>query len=579
MKRTVDARRAGTALIVALVALVASDPVWANAAAPLFAPGDRGGAFIAGPTTLVVEHEEVEFRCGELGCEFEAVYHVQNPGDAREEVIGAFYGIETDHFATTADGVDARRPLTPEQLRAVDGAVGAFDRALAQDTKIVREGFGLGVDPHARATLVFSGRIRPVSGTSGSVVGYMGFPPLETRHPWLGTHARRDQTARYAYALSPIRAWAGSPEIDVTVRCPDARFWESDQEGWTARSEDGGFVARRTIAAREASTLSFTIVDEPGNLVLNGGPFVGIGDRVDAGQVRARFGYEIAVPWWVIWSASAETSFNGTTTLIALGEVASPDVFVIIPSVGLGAGVPVRDPVRRGDARRRQGAGHAVLPSALDRVAGRRVSGRRVERHLASRALCAGVVLIQAVRATHSRGSFSPGASIRACGDDRPSAHSRHAVTSIPAAARLAPAIRPRSRLAIAPPETAADRDRDRTRSPVAHLLLGRLLHGHSIGSRCGALVGAFVGPRRATGRRALRPDLRRCSHLSATRRPRDKARRDGGPRVSREGRSSSAGLVSRCAGPGLHVSLRTGQTARDARLRHPSGRGRTRPH
>jgi hypothetical protein len=158
--------------------------------------------------------------------------------------------------------------------------------------------------------------------------------------PWAIWACRRSRRA--------IRGWAGSPNIEVTVRCPDARFWGPGQDGWTASHEDGAFVARRTIAARDASRLSFTIVGRPGHTVLNGGPFVGIGDRLDAGQLRARFGYEMAVPWWVIWSASAETNFKGTTTLAALGEVASPDVMVIIPSLALGAGVPIQ--IRSGAA-------------------------------------------------------------------------------------------------------------------------------------------------------------------------------------------------------------------------------------
>jgi hypothetical protein len=348
LRRAPVAGSIGAALALVFALLAASDPASANAAAPLYAPDDLGGAFIVRPTTLVVEHEELTFRCAERQCEFEAVYHVRNPGDSREEVIGAFYGIKTDQFAATANGVDARHPLTPDQLRAVDSAVGVFDPAVAHDTAIAREGFALGVDAHASATLVFSGRMAPVSGTDGNAVGYMGLPPLETRHPWLGTHARVDQTDQYSYALSPIRDWAGSPNIEVTVRCPDARFWGPGQDGWTASHEDGAFVARRTIAARDASRLSFTIVGRPGHTVLNGGPFVGIGDRLDAGQLRARFGYEMAVPWWVIWSASAETNFKGTTTLAALGEVASPDVMVIIPSLALGAGVPIQ--IRSGAA-------------------------------------------------------------------------------------------------------------------------------------------------------------------------------------------------------------------------------------
>ncbi len=340
-------RLAGTVSIVApLIALLFTiclpAPAWANAAAPLRAPDNEGGAFIAGPTTLVVEHEELSFRCGDGECTFEAVYHVWNPGDAREDVVGAFYGIETDRLTATANGVDARHPLTPDQLRTVDDAVAVFDTAVARDTTIAREGFALGVDAHARGTLVFSGRMRPVSGTRGDVTGDTGMPPLETRHPWLGTRARSDRTARYAYALSPIRRWAGSPSIDVTVRCSDARSWGPGQDGWTVSHDDGGFVARRTIAARDASTLSFTVVESQGTSVLHGGPYLGIGARLDAEGFRARFGYEAAAPWWVIWSASAETNFDGTTTLVPLGEVASPDVMVVVPSVGLGAGVPVQ---------------------------------------------------------------------------------------------------------------------------------------------------------------------------------------------------------------------------------------------
>ncbi len=322
--------------------LTTSGSALANAAAPLHVPGNEGGAFIAQPTTLVVEHEELEFRCSEGSCEFAAVYHVRNPSNAREDVVGAFYGIETDRFATTADGLDARRALSPEEVRAIDDAVAGLDPALSRDKTIAREGFALGVDGHARATLVFSGRMRPVSGLRGNVVGYMALPPLETRHPWLATRARDDRTARYAYALSPIRHWAGSPNIDITVRCPSSACWAAGQEEWSVSPDSGGFAARRTIASRDASTLSFNLIDVPGTNVLHGGPLVGVGARLDAPAFRARLGYEAALPWWVVWSASAEADFKGTTTLIALGEVASPDLFVLIPSFGLGLGVPLQ---------------------------------------------------------------------------------------------------------------------------------------------------------------------------------------------------------------------------------------------
>lgn len=297
---------------------------------------------MAKQTSLVVEHEELTFRCDGETCAFQAVYRVLNPGDVREEVLGAFYGIAADHLAATADGADARRALTEDQLRAIDDAVAAIEPDTLQGGDVTRQGFWLGVDPHARVTLVFTGQMHPVVfDTRVDVLGEFALPALWTRHPWLSTVPRQDTTDDYAYALSPIRSWAGSPTIDVAVRVPSARYWAAGQQGWTAGEQDGEFVARRTVAAADASRLGFSVV-HPGTTLLNGGPLVGFGAGLDSGTVRGRLGYEIGIPWWVIWSASVETDFKGTTTIVPLGEVATPDLIFLIPSVGLGAGVPVQ---------------------------------------------------------------------------------------------------------------------------------------------------------------------------------------------------------------------------------------------
>jgi hypothetical protein len=191
--------------------------------------------------------------------------------------------------------------------------------------------------------LVFAGRIRPITlNTRREVISEFGIAPLETRHLWLGTVALNDSNDEFAYALSPIRGWAGSPTIEVSVRCTSASLWRPGQTDWTLSTEGGGLVARRIIAAADAGTLKFGVVTT-GTTVLHGGPMVGAGGRVGSGGTfRARFGYEGAVPWWLIWSASLETDFKGTTTIVPLGEVATPDIIFIIPSIGLGAGVPVQ---------------------------------------------------------------------------------------------------------------------------------------------------------------------------------------------------------------------------------------------
>ena len=317
----------------------------ANAPAPYVRQPDRlGGAFVVAPTSLVVEREELTFRCETTNtCAFRAVYHVVNPGEAREEVLGAFYGIASQKVTVRADGLDARRELTPEQRAASDAAVSAIEPKVLSSygEALRRTGFTLGVAAHARAELVFEGMMEPLLERYGFNREEFLIHALLARHPWLSTDPRDDDTAEYAYALSPIRSWGGSPNIEVTVRLGPGLHWAPPEGAWTVGRDAEGFVARTTVAARDASVLRFGTIT-PGTTVLNGGPFVAAGGRIGPAELRTRLGYEIAYPQAVIYSAAVETSFHGRTTLVPLVEAATPDILLIIPSLGLGAGVPVQ---------------------------------------------------------------------------------------------------------------------------------------------------------------------------------------------------------------------------------------------
>jgi hypothetical protein len=314
---------------------------WANAAAGL-AFDNEGGAFIERGTVVAVQHEEIDFRCDVDGCEFRATYHLQNPSDARAEVLGAFYGIAAQRLTATADGVDVRHALTAQQAKDLDDIVAALDKPVVKERTTLRQGFLIAVEPHASAVLVFTGRMRPafwdVHATTDVVRA-----ATEARHPWLGTRKRSDLANTYVYALSPIRSWAGSPDIDITVRCPRS-LWAPYQheEGWSLADESTDVVARRTIQAQNASTLRFTLIAEHGTVALNGGPFVAAGGQLSPGDFRLRVGYEAAVPDWLVWSASVEANVHGQVTFVPLAEAASPELFLLIPSFALGAGVPVR---------------------------------------------------------------------------------------------------------------------------------------------------------------------------------------------------------------------------------------------
>ncbi|HEX3345784.1 MAG TPA: hypothetical protein VHS09_14470 [Polyangiaceae bacterium] len=330
--------------VVAAVLAAQAPAALANAPAPYVRQPDRlGGAFVVAPTSLVVEREDLSFRCATASsCTFQAAYHVVNPGDAREEVLGAFYGIAAHGVTIRADGVDARRELTAEQRVASDAAVTAIEPRVVSSygEALRRTGFTLAVEGHARAELVFEGVMEPVFQEVSFNREEFVIDAVLARHPWLSTESRDDERVEYAYALSPIRSWGGSPTIDVTVRLAGGLRWVPEA-GWSVGVEDGGVVARRTLAARDASVLRFSAI-LPGTTLLNGGPFVAAGGRIGPAELRTRLGYEIAGPRAVLYSAAVETSFHGRTTLVPVIEAASPDLVIIIPSFGLGAGVPVQ---------------------------------------------------------------------------------------------------------------------------------------------------------------------------------------------------------------------------------------------
>jgi hypothetical protein len=333
--------------------LIIASTAEANAPAPFVREPPRlDGAFVAGPTTLVVEHEELSFRCDADGtrCSFEAVYHVRNDGDAPEEVLGAFYGIASRDVSVRVRGADARHAVTPEQLAVMDAAVHALDPTVGggHPESLGRTGFALALEAHTRADLVFSGKAEGVIDYEEGPGGEFALPPLKTRHPLLSTSPQSEVHNDFAYALSPIRGWAGSPTIDVTVRFPRSLEWKAmDGTAWRVAPEGGETVARASIASASASVLRFRLI-RPGVTLLSGGPMLGIGGRLDAKELRARLGYELADPYWLIYSAAVEASFHGRTTLVPVIEAATPDLAFIIPSWAFGLGVPVQ--VRSGEA-------------------------------------------------------------------------------------------------------------------------------------------------------------------------------------------------------------------------------------
>ncbi|MGZ3477804.1 MAG: hypothetical protein ACXWUG_31605, partial [Polyangiales bacterium] len=335
------------------VALCATMLLWASVASANSAairtppPATATSPQLPTKTTLRVTHEELSFDCDREGldvrCRFEARYRIENPTEKAESVVAAFYGIEASDVVVRIDGVAAKRALGKDEEALLDEGVRASieQQEIPRDT--TRTGFALSLAPKAKTEVVVTGvMLEEEYEHSRSNHGWM-IDAVDVRHLALRT-TREGLRWRFRYFLAPLRTWAGTPEIHVRVRGPrglarvggpsaegDPRFQETVEDG---REVVTGVFDQGTYP----STLEFGF-DDPSPKIRNGGVVLGLGS-VDK-QFRLRLGYEIASPRWVLYSANVDFDFRGKVILAPAVTFATPGI-LILPSLGLGAGLPVQ---------------------------------------------------------------------------------------------------------------------------------------------------------------------------------------------------------------------------------------------
>jgi len=331
---------------VALLLLLAS-PAAANIAAIQRDPALWSAPGQLGPRALSVEREQLDLDCeeaaGRLVCTFRATYHLRNATDREQRATCAFYGIHAEGVRVRVAGRAAGRPLTPDQIRQLDAAVQAV--ALTPDRSPDdpdRAGFSLAVAPGS-TTIEASGTLRP----GPLFVPSYAVDPVRTRHPLLGTRDTRREFDM-EYLVAPIRTFGGAPAIHVTLRHPASWRVSLMTRGKGRQPE----TRRRTVGETQEVRLELRGADVdrlmvhlalPPRFLLNGGVLLGVGGAVDSPRgLRARVGYEVAAPGWLFHALSLDTDFQDELVVAPTVEAATSGVFVIIPSLAVGLGVPVR---------------------------------------------------------------------------------------------------------------------------------------------------------------------------------------------------------------------------------------------
>lgn len=362
--RTAPSRGGGGAWRVAaawVLACAVAPAAHANMAA--MRPALAGGPAVLGPTRLEVTGERLRIDCGEEGgaprCTFEARYAVRNPGSAPETVVVAFYGAAAKDISPKGPGVGARGPLTPVEQAALDVAAGLSMENPANSRhvrprfhaahELTRTPFTLTVAAGASVECVVSGTFELRGRWRGH---YMVLPGRYARHLALSTvgEARHFELA---YLLSPLRSWASAGPIELEVRYPSR--WqvsgllstEPQLQSGTSRdaalqgqAEGGLTVARATLRAAESASLTLRAALPAPSFAL-GGPVIGLGAALRDASFRARLGYEVSAPGWLLHSLNVDTDFRSLVVLAPMVEAVTPQV-ILLPWLSLGVGMPIR---------------------------------------------------------------------------------------------------------------------------------------------------------------------------------------------------------------------------------------------
>lgn len=284
------------------------------------------GVHLEYPDDARIVAERMVVDCSSLTggpCTFELTTDIRSAGAEGKTVAVVVGGFGLTDVSATVEGKPAP-PAGAESAKAVltdlcrhwrySDTPRATERCVAQATKGGAHGaYRLSVEAGAEAVrLVITGRFAPQGRRGGWVL-----PAAVARHLILG--GGRSQ-GRVQMGYLPAR---GTPS-KLSVRGPS---------GWSVA---GGEVA----VSGTGKVVPFSM--EEHRIFYRGGPLLGLGGALGPGSgFRARFGYEVAAPSWLLYSLTLDTDFTRHLTLAATVEAASP-ALIIIPSVGIGVGLPVQ---------------------------------------------------------------------------------------------------------------------------------------------------------------------------------------------------------------------------------------------
>lgn len=293
-----------------LAALTATSGVSADAPAT--------GALRATQTTPIeVAREHVALECrvsgatrDDLECQLHVTWELRNPTSAP---LAAPIVISWPHDAAAELSIAASPTTELPRLRPASVIVGPNESTVVE----------------LRATLPMDDNLRGRPDRLDSL------DPIHARHPVLSERWQRVRREIVWVRPDDLRFGAVGPS-SISVRLP---------EGWQGGGDlrpEGDLVFAYSSSDQDpkaAITLRLSRGSE-GDFLRHGGPFLALGGTIDAG-FRGRLGYEIGLGEFVLVSLGVDSDFEHQVIITPQVEIASWSM-VLIPSISLGLGVPIR---------------------------------------------------------------------------------------------------------------------------------------------------------------------------------------------------------------------------------------------
>lgn len=304
--------------------------------APRITPGVVEGPRLAPAGVAGVSAEEVRLRCtsgAELMCVVEASWTLR--GGAGGEVIATLEGSYLAVDAFQCAGGPACDRVPPEPAGAAEDGPPPSPTSTPPSAERAAAAVRLTIAAGEERILTLRGTLSPPHTWYGSFVPVLS--AVRTRHPTLGG---QDEARHWVVTVLPSRNRAADHHVAVSITADGVDLTAPD-----------GRPGPGTSLTLDGDTAPLSVsLDQPAPLFVHGGPLVAFGATVDedADTFRMRVGYEFAAPSWLLYSVVFETDCQDIFIVTPAVEAALPFV-LLLPSLGLGAGAPIR--IEDGDVR------------------------------------------------------------------------------------------------------------------------------------------------------------------------------------------------------------------------------------